>query len=326
MTATIDQTETAASVSDTAAMSTDFARWRLRAAALLVDVVPGVAVMATASLVGLAMPLNSAWWKVSVAALAAAALLTLLNRVVLPALGGWSMGRALLGLTVSGPDGCRAGVWRLLLRDLAHLLDTASAFVGWLWPLWDSRRRTFADMLLHTEVHRVHSDHRPPNIRWLARIVVSAAALLCIGGAALSFTVVYRNDRASDQTRTAIQQEGPKIVTELLTYDPKSLNEDFARAQSLTSDKYRPRLAKEQDRVRKGSPVVNEYWVVNSAVLSATPNRAAMLLFMQGHRGGEQERFITATVRVAFVRSGDAQWLVEDLVPVTKPKPARGQK
>ena len=43
----------------------------------------------------------------------------------------------------------------LMLRELAHLLDTAALFIGWLWPLWDRRRRTFADLLLRTEVHGV---------------------------------------------------------------------------------------------------------------------------------------------------------------------------
>ena len=48
-----------------------------------------------------------------------------------------------------------------------------------------------------------------------------------------------------------------------------------------------------------------------------------MLLFMQGHRGGgDEERFITATVRVSLVKGNDGQWLVDNLDVVTKPKPA----
>ena len=73
----------------------------------------------------------------------------------------------------------------------------------------------------------------------------------------------------------------------MLTYDAKSLKDDFARARSLTSDKYRPELVKQQESVQKGHPVVNEYWVTDSTVLSAAPDRATMLLFMQGHRGGD---------------------------------------
>ncbi len=160
---------------------------------------------------------------------------------------------------------------RLLCRDLAHLLDTLSVFVGWLWPLWDPRRRTFADLLVRTEVRCVELDRRPADIGRKAAAVVSTAALLCIAGAASSVMAVCLPDRASDQTRDAISAQGPKIVTEMLTYDPKSLKQEFARAQSLTTVKYRPQLVKQQETVEKGHPVVNEYWVTDSAVLSATP-------------------------------------------------------
>ncbi|MDT7737782.1 MAG: Mce-associated rane protein, partial [Mycobacterium sp.] len=128
------------------------------------------------------------------------------------------------------------------------------------------------------------------------------------------------------QTRAAILAQGPKMVIEMLSYDPKSQHEEFAHAQSLTTERYRPQLVKQQDVV-KDHPVVNEYWVTDSTVLSATPDRATMLLFMQGHRGGGNgERFITATVRVSFAKAKDGRWLVDDLNVVTKPKPAKGQK
>lgn len=325
MTVVVEKTETTPAVEETA--PNDLARWHIRAAAFVVDVLPGVAVAATMALVERAVPLGGTWWWLCICVLAAATLLTLVNRVALPAISGWSLGRALVGIAVVRPDGASVGPGRLLLRDLAHLLDTVSVFIGWLWPLWDARRRTFADLLLGTEVRRVEPDRRPGNIRRLTAIVVSTAALLCVGGAALSIMAVFLPDRASDQVRAAIQTQGPKIVTEMLTYDPKSLQQDFARAQSRTTAKYRPQLVAQQEAVQKRQPVVNEYWVTNSAVLSATRDRAAMLLFMQGHRGGgNEQRFITATVRVSFVKGADARWLVDDLTVVTKPKPAKGEK
>ena len=107
----------------------------------------------------------------------------------------------------------------------------------------------------------------------------------------------------------------------MLTYDPKSLQQEFARARSLTTDNYRPELVKQQEAVQKGHPVVNEYWVTDSTVLSATRDSATMLLFMQGHRGGgDEERLITATVRVSLSRA-NGHWLVDNLDVVTKPKP-----
>jgi Mce-associated membrane protein len=305
----------------------ELAGWNIRAAAFIVDVLPGLAVVTTMTLVWVAVPLRSVWWWLTVSVLAAAALLTMINRVVLPAVSGCSLGRALMGIAVVLPDGASVGVGRLLCRDLAHLLDTLSAFVGWLWPLWDPRRRTFADLLLGTEVRRVEPDHRPADVGRKAALVVSAAALLCIAGAGSGVVAVYLPDRAADQTRDAISAQGPKIVTEMLTYDPKSLKQQFAHAQSLTTEKYRPQLIKQQETVQKGHPVVNEYWFTDSAVLSAARNKATMLVFLQGHRGGgDEQRFITATVRVSFVKSADARWLVDDLTVLTKPKPVKGEK
>jgi Mce-associated membrane protein len=108
----------------------------------------------------------------------------------------------------------------------------------------------------------------------------------------------------------------------MLTYDPKSLRDDFARAQSLATDKYRGQLKAQQDVVQKGNPVINEYWVTDSSIQSATPDRATMLMFMQGRRGAAPgERYISATVRVSFVKDGDNHWRVDDLTVLTKPKP-----
>jgi Mce-associated membrane protein len=305
----------------------NLAPWHIRAAAIAVDVLPGVAVVATMALVWLAVPPGSMWWWVSVSILVGAALLIMANRVLLPAVIGWSIGRALFGIEVVGPNGSPAGVGRLMARDLAHLLDTLSVFVGWLWPLWDPRRRTFADLLAHTEVQSAQSDRRPANIQPSIARVVAAAVLLCVAGAGMSVLAIILPDRASDRTRDEVNAQGPKIVAQVLTYDAKSLKDDFARAQSLTSDKYRPELVKQQESVQKGHPGVNEYWVTDSTVLSATPNRATMLLFMQGHRGGgDQQRFITATVQVSFVKGNQGNWLVDDLSVVTKPKPAQGKK
>jgi Mce-associated membrane protein len=320
-----EKTEAAPAV-DLAAPN-ELAGWHIRAAAFIVDVVPGLAVVTTMALVWLAVPLGSVWWWLTVSVLAVAALLTMINRVVLPAVSGWSLGRALMGIAVVARDGASVGVGRLLCRDLAHLLDTVSVCVGWLWPLWDPRRRTFADLVVGTEVRRVEPDRRPPDVGRKAALVVSAAALLCIAGAGSGVVAVYLPDRAADQTRAAISAQGPKIVTEMLTYDPKSLKQQFAHAQSLTTEKYRPQLIKQQETVQKGHPVVNEYWFTDSAVVSAARNKATMLVFLQGHRGGgDDQRFITATVRVSFVKGPDARWLVDDLTVLTKPKPAKGEK
>jgi Mce-associated membrane protein len=295
------------------------APWHIRACALAVDVLPAGAVATTMALVSFTVPTRGAWWWLSICVLGIAILAILVNRLLLPTILGWSLGRALFGIAVVRRDGELIGAWGLLLRDVAHLLDTVSV-VGWLWPLWDSQRRTFADMMLRTEVRRTETP-RPEIRRWTVTALLTATGL-CLAGAVVSYGVAYSRDQATDQTRAQIAIQGPKIVAQMLTYDPKTLHDDFARAQSLATANYRGQLKAQQDIVEKGNPVINEYWVTDSSIESASPDRATMLLFMQGRRGAApEERYITATVRVNFVKDGNGHWLVENLTVLTKPKP-----
>lgn len=149
------------------------APWHVRAGAFAIDVLPGLAVAATMALTALTVPPGSAWRWLCACLLGLTILLLAVNRLLLPTITGWSLGRALTGIRVVRRDGSAIGPWRLLVRDLAHLVDTLSLFVGWLWPLWDSRRRTFADLLLRTEVRRVEPVQRPAVIRRLTAAVVS---------------------------------------------------------------------------------------------------------------------------------------------------------
>jgi len=297
------------------------APWHVRAGAFAVDVLAPAAATVTLALVSFTVPARGVWWWVCISVLGAVILLALANRLLLPTITGWSLGRGLFGIALVRGDGAALGPWGMLLRDLAHLVDTAS-IVGWLWPLWDSRRRTFADMLLGTDVRRVEPDEAAPSLRRWTAVAVLTAAAVCLSGAAVSYLVVYSRDRASDQSKAQIAAQGPKMVAQMLTYDPKSLSDDFARARSLATDKYRGQLQVQQDVVQKGTPVINEYWPIDWSVQSATPDRATMLLFLQGRRGNApDERYISASVRVDFAKGGDDRWRVDDLTVLTKPKP-----
>jgi Mce-associated membrane protein len=213
--------------------------------------------------------------------------------------------------------------WRLLLRDLAHLLDTAPLFLGWLWPLVDSRGRTFADFLARTEVRRIDRDRTD----WRRRVftAIAAAAVLATVAAGAGYVGVYRQELAVAQAREQIAVQGPTIIADLLTYRAASLKDDFAHAQSLVTDGYRPTWTAQQDAIRKAGAVDNDYWVTNSAVLDSTRNRATMLLLLQGQRGIKgNQRFISASVRAGFEKSGSGDWRVSDLTVLTAPKSGGG--
>jgi uncharacterized RDD family membrane protein YckC len=38
------------------------------------------------------------------------------------------------------------------VRGLAHIVDSIPCDLGYLWPLWDSKRQTFADKICGTIV------------------------------------------------------------------------------------------------------------------------------------------------------------------------------
>ena len=298
-----------------------FAPWSARAGALTLDVLPGVAVIVTMALLAYTTPVWGWLWCVFMGAMAVAVLATFVNRWLLPSLVGWTMGRAVAGIRVTTPSGGSVGSIRLMGRDIAHLLDTAALFVGWLWPLGDKRHRTFADLLLRTEVRVVDPVEAPRrDVRRIAGCVLLAAAVLCSAGGGLGYLKVYRHDRALEQARTEITEQGPRIVEQLLSYGTKTVTEDFARAQALATDGYRPQLVQQQQAVQKAGVTDNEYWSVSSAVLSATTDRAAMLLALQGQRGSDTNslKFITATVRADFEKS-NGRWQVAVLTVLKKP-------
>ncbi|OYN81067.1 RDD family protein [Mycolicibacterium sphagni] len=297
------------------------ASWTARAGAFAVDVFFGAGVVITGLLVAWAAPLRGWLWWVAVALAGVVFLAVALNRLLLPSITGWTLGRCLFGIAVVGKDGSSVGPWRLLLRDLAHLLDTAALLLGWLWPLWDSRGRTFADLITRTEVHRVAGAR--PDRRRLAGAVLIGLAVLAGTATALGYFGVYRPELAVEQARQDLAVQGPKIVQQMLSYNVASIDDDFARARGLVTDTYRPQLVAQQDSVRKAGPVDNDYWVTNSAVLTNTRDEATMLLLMQGQRGeAPKQRLITATVRVTFERSSSGQWQVAGLSVLAKPNSA----
>jgi Mce-associated membrane protein len=296
------------------------ASWPARAGALCLDVLLGIGVLAVLVPLVWTAPREGWLWWVYMAVAAVTVLLLLANRWLLPVVTGWSLGRALFGIrVVRRGNGADVGFGRLLARDFVHLLDTAALFIGWLWPLWDPRNRTFADLLLRTEVRRVQPPER--DMRRFTAKVLAAVVVVCAALVASNYVFVYRDERAVDQARQQITDEGPRIVEQMLTYSPDTLKDDFARAQSLATEGYRSQLVAQQEAAQKAGPMANEYWSVSSAVTNVVADRATMLLAMQGQRGTDPNtlRFITATVLVDFDKARDGKWRVASLTVLKKP-------
>jgi uncharacterized RDD family membrane protein YckC len=66
---------------------------------------------------------------------------------------GQSWGKKIVGIRVLRErDGQVIGFGLAVARYLLHILDTLACFVGWLWPLWDQKKQTFADKIVSTVV------------------------------------------------------------------------------------------------------------------------------------------------------------------------------
>ena len=64
---------------------------------------------------------------------------------------GSSVGKTALRLwVIDVASGEPIGFQRSVIRQFAHVADTLSLGLGFLWPLWDSKRQTFADKLAST--------------------------------------------------------------------------------------------------------------------------------------------------------------------------------
>ncbi|MFJ1644479.1 RDD family protein [Streptomyces sp. NPDC088258] len=66
---------------------------------------------------------------------------------------GQTVGKKVVGIRLlRESDGQPIGAGMAFLRTLAHFLDNIACYLGWLWPLWDQKKQTFADKVCSTVV------------------------------------------------------------------------------------------------------------------------------------------------------------------------------
>ncbi|MCX4091318.1 RDD family protein [Nocardia sp. alder85J] len=66
---------------------------------------------------------------------------------------GQTWGKRVLGISlIREADGQFLGFGMAFVRQLAHFLDGIACYIGYLWPLWDEKRQTFADKVCSTLV------------------------------------------------------------------------------------------------------------------------------------------------------------------------------
>lgn len=68
---------------------------------------------------------------------------------------GQTPGKKLANIRViSEQTGQPIGFGMSFVRNLAHILDGAACYIGYLWPLFDAKKQTFADKIMNTVVVR----------------------------------------------------------------------------------------------------------------------------------------------------------------------------
>ena len=66
---------------------------------------------------------------------------------------GYTVGKGVMGIKlVKAETGLPIGGGMSFVRQLAHFLDGLPCYLGFLWPLWDAKRQTFADKVIGTYV------------------------------------------------------------------------------------------------------------------------------------------------------------------------------
>lgn len=66
---------------------------------------------------------------------------------------GQSVGKKVVGTRVVGEaTGQPIGGGNGIIRWLCHILDGIACGIGYLWPLWDAKKQTFADKIMKTVV------------------------------------------------------------------------------------------------------------------------------------------------------------------------------
>ena len=66
---------------------------------------------------------------------------------------GYTIGKGVMGIKlVKAETGQPIGAGMAFVRQLAHIVDSLPCYIGFLWPLWDAKRQTFADKIIGTYV------------------------------------------------------------------------------------------------------------------------------------------------------------------------------
>jgi uncharacterized RDD family membrane protein YckC len=123
----------------------NYANWGQRVGAYLIDIAPIIVL----EIINIAVRSVALSFIVLLIVLG----ITIYNRWILGGKTGQSWGKRALGIKLlSESTGQPIGAGMAFARDIVLLLVSLPCYIGFLWPLWDAKRQTFADKILSTVV------------------------------------------------------------------------------------------------------------------------------------------------------------------------------
>ncbi|RNL81359.1 RDD family protein [Nocardioides marmorisolisilvae] len=147
-----------------------YASWGRRVAATLLDtliLLPGYVVIVIGNVLvsdsivknpdGTASVTDGANLGLGLALAGIAGLATLIfsiwNQIFRQGRRGATLGKQMMGILVISEENARPiGAALTFVRSIVHFLDAISCYIGYLWPLWDPKKQTFADKIMKTAV------------------------------------------------------------------------------------------------------------------------------------------------------------------------------
>lgn len=142
--------------------SKPYAHWAWRVGAFLLDVLlffPAYMVVAVAAPITVDAEATETTHDMAVVALLGSYVLivgfAVWNFILRQGRTGQTLGKKWVGIRlISEETGRPLGAWLTFGRNLLHVLDNLACYIGYLWPLWDAKRQTFADKIVKSVVVR----------------------------------------------------------------------------------------------------------------------------------------------------------------------------
>lgn len=128
----------------------EFAHWGLRFVGTLID---GLVFLPAYIVVGIGAAVGDTFGSLLAVIGYLGVIATAVWQLIQEGKTGQTVGKKVMNIRLlREADGQPLGVGMAFVRKIAHFLDSVACYIGWLWPLWDAKKQTFADKVCSSVV------------------------------------------------------------------------------------------------------------------------------------------------------------------------------